>query len=406
MAGRFAVVAAASMAIVISAQTAASAAQRVEAERMHVPRAAGHVVRDRSASGRHALLLVGRGVARARVRVRANSGLGIRVRGDACSGPPRLVAAIDGKRVLSQLVRGRRWRVVTVTGPVDAARHRITVRLANPHRSRDCRRRLRIDSLVLTSVPAAAPSQAPAPAPGPAQSAPTRWIPAQHTTWQWQLTTPVDQTVDAQMFDIDLFDNDASVVAALHARGRHVLCYLDAGTLEPGRPDAGSYPAAVIGNELPDWPGEHWLDIRRLDVLGPILEHRLDLCAQKGFDGVEPDNVDAYSNSSGFPLTAADQLRFNSFLADAAHARGLSIGLKNDLEQAAALEPSFDFAINEECFQNSECDSLQPFARAGKAVFVAEYDLSVDSFCPQAQAAGYMAMLKRLSLDAWRQTCW
>ena len=92
--------------------------------------------------------------------------------------------------------------------------------------------------------------------------------------------------------------------------------------------------------------------------------------------------------------------------ADAAHVRGLSIGLKNDLEQAAALQPSFDWAMNEECFDGSECGALQPFVRAGKAVFVAEYDLDVASFCPQAQAAGFMAMRKRLALAAWRQACW
>jgi hypothetical protein len=32
-------------------------------------------------------------------------------------------------------------------------------------------------------------------------------------TWQRQLSTPVDQSVPAGMFDIDLFDKSASVVA-------------------------------------------------------------------------------------------------------------------------------------------------------------------------------------------------
>jgi hypothetical protein len=208
------------------------------------------------------------------------------------------------------------------------------------------------------------------------------------------------------MFDIDLFDNSASVVAALHARGRHVVCYLDAGTLEPGRPDTGAFPASVVGKELPDWPGEHWLDIRRLDVLGPILERRLDLCKQKGFDAVEPDNVDAYANDSGFPLTADDQLRFNRFVAHAAHARGLSVGLKNDLDQVQSLEPDFDWALNEQCFQYHECDRLKPFVSAGKAVFVTEYELATSAFCAQANAGGFMAMRKRLDLDAWREPCW
>jgi hypothetical protein len=232
-----------------------------------------------------------------------------------------------------------------------------------------------------------------------------RWTPAPGISWQWQLSGALDLSVDAALYDIDLFDATAATVAALHARGRHVVCYLDAGTYEPGRPDSGAFPASVLGAAVEGWPGERWLDIRRLDVLGPILERRLDLCREKGFDGVEPDNVDAYANSSGFPLSAADQLAFNRFVASAAHARGLSVGLKNDLDQAAALEPDFDWALSEQCYEYRECDALQPFARAGKAVLIAEYELEPAAFCAQARAAGYSAIHKRLDLDAWRQAC-
>jgi hypothetical protein len=369
------------------APAAAQGTQRVEAESMQVAKSTGRVVRDGSASGRRALLLLGRGSAKVSVPVQAAARLTVVARGRACAGAPRLTVAVDGARALSHSVKSRHWTRISASATIAAGTHTITARLANPHRARRCRRTLRIDQLVFTPMA-------------------TRWIPAPHTTWQWQLTTPVDQSVDAQMFDIDLFDNPASVVAALHARGRHVVCYLDAGTLEPGRPDTSAFPAAVIGKELPDWPGEHWLDVRRLDILGPIIERRLDLCRQKGFDGVEFDNVDAYANDSGFPLTGDDQLRFNRFLAGAAHARGLSAGLKNDLDQAAALEPDFDWALNEQCFQYHECGRLQPFVRAGKAVFVAEYELATSAFCSQANASGVMAMRKRLDLDAWRETCW
>ena len=372
------------------APTAAAGSQRLEAERMHVARGAGHVVRDATASGRRALVLDGRGTARADMRLAAPARVIVVVRGRSCAGAPRLVVAVDGARILSRRVTGRGWRDASVASAIGAGAHRITLRLATAHRSRSCRRSLRVDRIDL--VPAAATK--------------ARWIPSPQMSWQWQLTTPVDQSVDAQLFDIDLFDNAASVVAALHARGRHVACYLDAGTLEPGRPDSADFPADAVGKELPDWPGERWLDVRRLDVLGAILERRLDLCRQKGFDAVEPDNVDAYANDSGFPLTSADQLRFNRFLARAAHARGLSVGLKNDLDQAATLEPDFDWALNEQCFQYHECDRLQPFVRAGKAVFVAEYELDTATFCPQARATGVMAMRKRLALDAWRETCW
>lgn len=192
-------------------------------------------------------------------------------------------------------------------------------------------------------------------------------------------------------------------MSSLHSRGRKAICYLSAGSWEDWRPDADRFPSAVLGNSN-GWPGERWLDIRRLDVLGPIMEARLDLCKSNGFDAVEPDNVDGYTNGTGFPLTGGDQLRYNRFLADAAHARGLSVGLKNDLEQVEALLPSFDWALNEECFRCRECSLLMPFIDAGKAVFHVEYG-SDDSFCSQTKAMGFFSQRKRPSLDAWRSVC-
>ena len=230
------------------------------------------------------------------------------------------------------------------------------------------------------------------------------WIPPVVTPWQWQLTGTIDQNVSAAMYDIDLFDTPATVVAGLHAKGRKVVCYMSAGTWENWRPDASAFPASVLGNGN-GWPGEKWLDIRRIDVLGPIMAARMDLCKQKGFDAVEPDNIDAYSNNSGFPLTAQDQLNYNKWLAAAAHARGLSIGLKNDLEQVPQLVTSFDWAINEQCFEYNECQLLAPFTQAGKAVFVVEYALSPAQFCDKAVALKFNALKKNLDLDAAVTAC-
>jgi hypothetical protein len=230
------------------------------------------------------------------------------------------------------------------------------------------------------------------------------WTPALNTSWQWQLTTPVDQSVNAQVFDIDLFDNSATVVASLHAKGRKVICYMSAGTWEDWRPDAKKFPATVMGGGN-GWPGEKWLDIRQLDVLGPIMEARLDICKAKGFDGVEPDNIDGYSNQTGLSLTYQDQLKYNTFLANAAHARGLSVGLKNDLEQVDDLLPYFDWALNEECFKYKECNMLTPFIQAGKPVFQVEYQLSTDRFCPTANAMNFNSMKKKSSLNALRTPC-
>lgn len=237
---------------------------------------------------------------------------------------------------------------------------------------------------------------------------PSWWVPPVRTTWQWQLTDlPVDTSYDVDMYDIDLFENDGSVVVALHAQGRKAIAYFSAGTWEDWRPDADQFPDSVKGNPLSGWPGEWWLDIRRLDVLGPIMEARLDLAVQKGFDGVEPDNVDGYANNAGFPLTAQDQLNYNVFLANAAHARGLSVALKNDVAQAAALEPYFDWTLNEECYQYNECTGLkEAFIDAGKAVMHVEYEVDARVFCPAVNAMNFNSMKKRWDLDAWMDPCW
>jgi Tol biopolymer transport system component len=238
------------------------------------------------------------------------------------------------------------------------------------------------------------------------------WQPAVGTSWQWQLTGPaIDPSFDAEMYDIDLFDNEASTVAALHAQGRKVICYLSAGSWEDWRPDADQFPASVLGNAYEGWPGERWLDIRQIDLLAPIMGARLDQCQAKGFDGVEPDNIDGYTNDTGFPLTYQDQLDYNLWLAAEAHARGLSIGLKNDDEQVGDLLSHFDWALTEDCFAQDWCDEVAPFVSAGKAVFAAEYtdELTTNQFldqvCPQAGTSGLSAILKNRDLDAWREAC-
>jgi len=230
------------------------------------------------------------------------------------------------------------------------------------------------------------------------------WRPATGTTWQWQLTGSIDTTLDVAMYDIDLFDTPAATIAALHAEGRVVVCYFSAGTREDWRADAGDFQAADHGRGLPEWDGETWLDVRSRNVRA-IMEKRMDLAVEKGCDGIEPDNVDAYQNQSGFPLSREDQLAYDRWLAEQAHARGLSVGLKNALELVAALEPSFDWALNEECLQFQECGELQPFVAANKAVFHAEYvdearQLAAkrDQVCRAAAIAGFSTLVKTWDL--------
>jgi hypothetical protein len=226
-------------------------------------------------------------------------------------------------------------------------------------------------------------------------------------SWQWQLTTPVDSSINVAMYDIDLFNNDANVVTALHNAGRKVTCYMEVGAWENYRPDAANFPASIKGNVMPGYPNERYLDIRS-PLLRPLIEARLDLCKSKGFDAIEPDIDDAYGEGAsvvGFPLTYQDQITFNTWLAGAAHARGLAIFLKNDVGQAADLAALFDGTLNEQCFQYSECGSLAAFTSRGKPVLQVEYSTPTSQFCTQANSMNFNAMAKHTSLDAYRVAC-
>jgi hypothetical protein len=231
-----------------------------------------------------------------------------------------------------------------------------------------------------------------------------RWLPAATTTWQWQLSGPLDLDVEAEVFDVDYETTTSAEAATLKDDGRGLICYLSAGSWEEFRDDAGAFPPSVLGDVMSGWTDEQWLDIRRMDVLLPIMAARMDTCVAKGFDAVEPDNVDGYLNATGFPLTAADQLAYNRAVAELAHVRGLSVALKNDVDQIPDLVDDFDFAINEECILYAECDLYEPFTDAGKAVLHVEYQGSL-GFCAEAERRGLSSMLKPLDLGASRRPC-
>jgi hypothetical protein len=253
------------------------------------------------------------------------------------------------------------------------------------------------------------------------------WHPVLNARWQYQLQgvaayastgginvgiSAVPYTggaaVSPVVFDFDLFvdqsisGNNTTLntagVNAVHAAGKKAICYVSAGTWENWRADAGQFPASVLGNKN-GWPGEKWLDIRQTSVLLPIMEARVQKCRQAGFDGVEWDNVDGYSNRTGFPLTYADQLTYDASLANLAHKYGMTVALKNDVEQLVDLAPYFDYAVNEQCQQYNECGGYTTyFLNAGKTVFQVEYKLQLGKFCPQANSENRNAILKSFDL--------
>lgn len=218
-----------------------------------------------------------------------------------------------------------------------------------------------------------------------------KWRPRPGTSWQIILSGDFsDSSAPAELYDIDLFNTKQAAIDKLHAMGRKVICYFSAGSIENGRPDTSRFTSNLRSSPMDGWP-EDWIDISKLNtdpLLKDIMTARLDLAVKKKCDGVDPDNMDAYANGvkrvGGGAITYKDQLDYNRWIAQTAHARGLIVGLKNDLEQIPDLLNYFDFAVNEECFEFKECDSLIPFINANKAVFNIEYNVPVSKYCDNA----------------------
>ncbi|MCK5871427.1 MAG: endo alpha-1,4 polygalactosaminidase [Methylococcales bacterium] len=233
----------------------------------------------------------------------------------------------------------------------------------------------------------------------------TWWKPTAGLKWQFQYAGKMDYSTKVDVFNLDLFDTSATDIAALKVQGKKVVCYFSAGSIEDWRADKQQFSALVVGSDYEGWAGEKWLDIRNHEVLLPIMKARIELAAQKGCDAVDPDNINGYENKTGFPLSYADQIRYNKALADLAHKANLAIGLKNDLNQVADLLNYFDFAVNESCYEYNECHLLSPFIAANKPVVSINYHTTTNGFCTRMIQLNMDGIKKHRNLDAWLQRC-
>jgi hypothetical protein len=236
---------------------------------------------------------------------------------------------------------------------------------------------------------------------------PARWRPGPGTTFSIVLSRAPNVT-SAQVMDADLFDTTGAQVAALKRQGKRVICYMSAGSWEDWRPDKNRFPARVLGNDYDGWEGEKWLDIRQISLLAPVMRARLEQCKRKGFDAVDPDNVDGYQTNTGFPISRQNSVDYMRFLAREAHKLGLSIGLKNAGGLARDVLDHFDFAVTEDCFDQGWCASSRNFTNRGKAVFAIEYTdngINFNAFCAQAALYQLSPIYKRRNLDTWERRC-
>jgi hypothetical protein len=219
-------------------------------------------------------------------------------------------------------------------------------------------------------------------------------------SWYWQLRGNVNTTKTVKVYDVDVFDVSASQIENLKAAGKTVICYFSAGSYEAWRQDSARIPKVARGKKMSGWD-ELWIDVRNSGVRD-LMDSRIGLAKSKGCDGVEPDNVDGFTNQTGFPLKSSDQVSYLKFLASAAHKRGLTIALKNSGELVDALVNNFDFAIVESCYRYSECDAFKPFIKQNKGVLIAEYTATKKADCTNAKANKFSLAYYAQELDGSR----
>jgi hypothetical protein len=254
----------------------------------------------------------------------------------------------------------------------------------------------------------------------------TWWHPgARPISWQWELDHPLrlssrsDMGTNATLpdgkaapaptvYDIDGFDNKASTVAALHRRGDKVICYIEVGAAERYRPDYHEFPVVALGRGVPGYPAERYLNIKNR-VVGRIIRARIAMCAAKGFDAIEPDIDDSYTDHTGFKITEGQNIAYDRALAAYAHQKGLAWGQKNgdnDPRFSTTLERFSDFLLDEQCFQYVTCETVtSPYRRASKAVFEVEYKLRRSQFCVQADRDDFNSQRMNVALAGGRQPC-
>ena len=245
-------------------------------------------------------------------------------------------------------------------------------------------------------------------------------------TWQIILGTPAktpDLNKDA--YDFDMFDGRAAIAAVKKADPtKKIICYFSAGSSETWRCDNACFKAADQGGRLCSWPGERWLNTKSANVRNVTLA-RLDVAKSLGCDAVDPDNMDPYDNGSenDLKLTEADAVDYFNFIADAAHARNMAVGLKNAASIADRVMSKVDFSVNEECLGQGNCEDFQTFITNKKPVFNIEYpsedeneidkpwtvqqikDRCALAATSDSHSKGFSILLKNHNLNDWSATC-
>jgi hypothetical protein len=224
------------------------------------------------------------------------------------------------------------------------------------------------------------------------------------TSFQEQLTGPVDTSVNASVYVIQGSQGTQPVVQSLHALQRKVVCFIVVGAVQDGSSLASQLPARVIGEPVRSAPGWHYVDVR-----DPAVEEgvgrQLDQCQANGFDGVQGSVTDEYQHDTGFSISIADETNFLQWFAHGVHYRDMAATLEDTQVLAPSLADRFDMALVNHCVGSNTCGQYTSFVKVSKPVVDIEFGGDWTNYCGQASALGITVINKHPSLNAWQKTC-
>ena len=278
--------------------------------------------------------------------------------------PPHFARA-DGVPQVAYRVDAGAWKPlpakrVFATGPLPLGTHRVQVRTSNHAGTSRRSFGWRIVAL---------------PAPRACTRSGGCWYP-QHLDstghpmrWDWQIgrVTPLQRTgaraVD--IYDIDGFLTTPAELKQMHTSWQAstlahpaAVCYLDL-AWENYRPDSHLFPNRTLGKVYYGYANERWVDFRQLNALKPMLNERIKMCAAKGFDAVELDDIDSFdpASTSGFHLTIGDARNYLAYADNLIHQHGMTVMWKNSAYLSSWGRRYTDGAVVEECYVYNECFS-------------------------------------------------
>ena len=176
---------------------------------------------------------------------------------------------------------------------------------------------------------------------------------------------------DRDFMILDLFSYSKEQVESLKNAGVTVYAYFSLHA-EDWRPDYHKFKELSLDSDLDGWRGEDVVSPKYTKELIEIMKARIDLAIKKGFQGIDPDNVDAwyyYLGGKGDKKQIFSTAAYWNEVARYAREKGLACGLKNSAFLYGLVKP--DFIMCESAYKWSE---IEGYLRFNVPVFNIEYD--------------------------------